>query len=245
MVGERASSFGEVAHRYDRYRPAPPTEAVEWLLPEHCDVAVDVGAGTGGLTRLLVQRVRHVIAVEPDPRMREVLGERSAGVEILAGRAEDLPVPDQSAQAVVASSAWHWVDPETAFPEAARVLRHGGVLGLCWNGADREVPWVARLLREGDAHDNRRHRHRRAVSVPEGVPFGPPETTVIRWARRFSAEELVGLAGTYSSVITLGPEARSAHLARIRALVDELPDVQRAGSVEVPMSCLCWRVVRL
>jgi SAM-dependent methyltransferase len=241
---DRAGSFGEVASSYDRFRPSPPRDAVEWLLPEDCRAVLDVGAGTGGLTRSLVGRVPHVVAVEPDPRMRRVLATRTPGAEVRAGRAEDLPVPDGAFDAVVASSAWHWVDPELAFPEVIRVLRPGGVLGLCWNGPDRRIPWVADLLQWSDADRRNTPRHHRSVEIPEGVPLGTPETSVFRWSRPFTPEELLGLATTYSSVITLAEEEREELLGRIRARLHEHPAIAQKGSLEVPLACLCWRSVR-
>jgi SAM-dependent methyltransferase len=82
---DRAMSFGAIADDYDRLRPQPLAEAVDWLLPDDCQTAVDVGTGTGLLTRALADRVAQVTAVEPDPRMRAVLRARSPGVRVLAG----------------------------------------------------------------------------------------------------------------------------------------------------------------
>ena len=67
---KRSGSFGEFASLYERYRPGPPIAAAEWMLPEGCRSVADLGAGTGALTRLLVDRVGEVIVVEPDDRMR-------------------------------------------------------------------------------------------------------------------------------------------------------------------------------
>ena len=106
----RATSFGLVAGDYDRLRPGPPDEALGCLVPADCDVAVEIGAGTGLFTRALQRRVRQVIAVEPDDRMRAVLAARSPGVRAVAGRGEAIPVPDASADGVFVSSAWHWLD---------------------------------------------------------------------------------------------------------------------------------------
>src|ERR1700730_17604231 len=96
---ERALSFGAVAGDYDRARPGPPPEAVSWLLPADCQTAVDLGAGTGLLSRALAGQAARVIAVEPDPRMRAVLRDRSPGVEVMAGTGEEIPLPDASADA--------------------------------------------------------------------------------------------------------------------------------------------------
>ena len=135
-------SFGAVAGDYDRLRPGPPPEAIDWLLPDRRDVVVDLAAGTGLLTRALAGKVRHVIAVEPDERMRSVLQERSADVEVLAGRGESIPLPDASADAVFVSSAWHWMDPRLAVPEIGRVLKDGGRFGVIWTGRRRDIEWL-------------------------------------------------------------------------------------------------------
>jgi SAM-dependent methyltransferase len=135
-------SFGAVAGDYDRLRPSPPPEAVDWLLPERRDVVVDLAAGTGLLTRALAGKVGRLIAVEPDERMRSVLQARSADVEILPGRGEDIPLPDASVDAVFVSSAWHWMDPALAVPEIGRVLRDGGRFGVIWTGRRRDIEWL-------------------------------------------------------------------------------------------------------
>jgi ubiquinone/menaquinone biosynthesis C-methylase UbiE len=142
----RALSFGAIAEDYDRFRPGPPRKIVDWVLPRQCEAAVDIGAGTGALTRELLRCVRHVIAVEPDPRMSAVLAARVPRASVVSGRAEELPLRDRSVDAVVGSSMWHWVDEARAAIEAARVLRPGGVLGLLWSGPDRSQGWLAELL---------------------------------------------------------------------------------------------------
>ncbi|HEX3925377.1 MAG TPA: class I SAM-dependent methyltransferase [Streptosporangiaceae bacterium] len=158
---ERSMSFGAIADDYNRLRPGPAPDAVDWLLPAGCQVAVDLAAGTGLLTRALAGRVPRVVAVEPDERMAAVLrasvaggtatgGTATGGTEVLPGRGEQIPLPDASADAVFVSSAWQWMDPDPAAREIARVLRDGGRFGLLWTGRDREVDWVRDLdaLRE-------------------------------------------------------------------------------------------------
>ena len=102
---QRANSFGQAAAEYERYRPGPPAEVVDWLLPTRADTVVDLGAGTGALTRLLVDRADRVIAVEPDERMRAVLAGEVRGVTAVEGRGESMPVEDGVADAVLASSS--------------------------------------------------------------------------------------------------------------------------------------------
>jgi SAM-dependent methyltransferase len=102
--------------------------ALEWILPGHVELAVDLGAGTGALTRLLIARANEVVAVEPDDRMRAVLVAEVPGATAVTGRGEDMPLPDGCADAVVASSSWHWMDPIPTLHEVGRVLKPNP----CW-----------------------------------------------------------------------------------------------------------------
>ncbi len=140
---EQATSFGAAAAAYERGRPPYPAEAIDWLLPPGAARVLDVGAGTGKLTRQLAQRGLDVLAVEPLAGMRDQLARAVPGVPVYPGTAEDIPLPDGSVDAVLAAQAWHWVDPVRAVPEVARVLVPGGQLGLAWNVRDERVDWVA------------------------------------------------------------------------------------------------------
>ena len=163
-------SFGAVAADYDRLRPSPPPEAVDWLLPDRRDVVVDLAAGTGLLTRALAGKAGHVIAVEPDERMRSVLQARSADVEVLPGRGESIPLPDASTDAVFVSSAWHWMDPSLAVPEIARVLRDGGRFGVIWTGRQRDIEWL-----HGDEWFSEAHAEAESRARPTARRAAPTE----------------------------------------------------------------------
>jgi SAM-dependent methyltransferase len=242
-----------VAADYNRYRPTPPAAALDWLLPAGAADVVDIGAGTGALTRLLVGRVSRVYAVEPDPRMRAVLAADSPTATALEGSGEAIPLPDHSADAVLAASAWHWMDADRAVPEIARVLRPGGRFGLLWNTPDRSVPWIADLgaVSRGEAGGERAaDRSARVgyraeqISLPDGAPFTGSTTILLRWERPIPVADLPGLFGTYSEVIVRPPAERAEILDRIAAAAAVHPDLAGRTEVALPMTCSCFRADR-
>lgn len=243
----RASSFGRVADDYDRLRPGPAAEALDWLVPPGCATAVDLGAGTGLFTRALHQKVADVIAVEPDERMRAVLTARSPGVRAVAGRGEDIGVPDASADALFVSSAWHWLDPDLAVPEIARVLRDGGRLGVLWTNRDHKAAWVAEadgLLRPPGTRETDGSRGRPLrFALPDGASFENVASASFAFTRTMTVDDAVAWLATYSSVI-IAPEAeRAAGLARTREAL--LARANPGGLVEIPMRSTCWRADRV
>ncbi len=216
-------------------------------MPAEVVDVLELGAGTGGLTRQLVRRHAHVRAVEPDDRMRAVLFERVPEAEIVAGQAEEIPAPASSFDAVIGASMWHWVDEARAIPEVARVLRPGGTFSLLWNGIDRSVDWVRSLWAGGKALNqdeqhrvDARRRARHEVHLDPDGPFLEPVREVIRWSRLMTPEDLVGMASTYSAVIVMDPDQRQEHLASMSRFLetDEVP--RHEGAIDVPMRCLCW-----
>jgi len=250
---ENATSFGSIAGSYDRVRPGPAPAAVGWLVRDGCAVAVDLAAGTGLFTRALRARAGQVIAVEPDERMRHVLAARSAGVRVLDGRAEDIPLPDGSADAVLVSHAWHWFDLERAVPEIARVLRDGGRLGVLWTSRDHEVGWVAgldviRSPREPRTRDEVMERLSRqhTVTMPAGAPFSAGEEASFGFERMISVDDTLDWLATASQVITADPAERTAGLARSRAALQaRAAGAGDTGLVTMPMRSWCWRADRL
>jgi SAM-dependent methyltransferase len=256
---ERSTSFGAIADDYDRLRPSPPDAAVDWLLPAHCQLVVDVAAGTGLLTRVLAGKVPQVVAVEPDSRMRAVLLARSPDVRVVEGRGEAIPLPDASADGVFVSSAWHWMDPELAIPEIGRVLRGGGRFGAIWTGRDRQAGWVreADWMRWGRADRDetaasadqgadqgapRTWSRRGEIALPDTGLFGNAETASFGFVRPMTISDMIGLLATYSAVITASPDDRAARLAHARASLEErFPD---GGEIDVPMRAWCWRADR-
>src|SRR5207253_2858226 len=197
---------------------------VDWILPTHVGRVVDLGAGTGALTRLLIDRADEVVAVEPDDRMRSVLTAEVPGARAVMGRGESMPLPDGYADAVLASSSWHWMDPIPTLHEVGRILVPGGILAALWSGPDPDGPFMVEaraLLAErsrGQAgaapgHDGEGEpdagefaraimgeadRPLPSLEIPAGVPFAQPEHEVFTWDVALNADELIGLLGTLS-----------------------------------------------
>lgn len=120
---------------YERGRPGYPDQVVDLAELAPSATVLELAAGTGKFTRQLVSRIAHVVAVEPDTGMRRLLVAGCPGVEAIAGTAEQIPLADDSVDAVFVAQAFHWFDNEAALTEIARVLRPGGALVVMWNVA--------------------------------------------------------------------------------------------------------------
>ena len=185
--------------------------------------------------------------------MRRVLEETVPEVRAVPGRGEAMPLPDRSADAVVAGSSWHWMDPVPALTEVGRVLVPGGILGALWSGPDPEGPFLERaralLAAGGDGAELGRalenpHRPEQVLSIPPGVPFGQPETATIRWELAMDADALVGLLGTFSWVILMDEASRAQLFETARRILREELSLSDAATVAVPYRSDVWRARR-
>jgi len=231
-------SFGGVAALYDQSRPSYPDAAVDWLIADGVQRVVDLGAGTGKLTRLLAARGLEVTAVEPSQGMREQLQAVLPQVETLEGSGEALPLPDGSVDAVLIAQAWHWVDVEPASVEVARVLRPGGYLGLVWNRRDKDVDWVAQLDNVTPEHTASDMDVRRP---PVAAPFTRFEHFETRWSNPLTPQGLVDLIASRSYVIVASPAERQRILDGVRRLTEQHPDLAGRAQFDMPYVTYCTR----
>jgi SAM-dependent methyltransferase len=226
-----ARAFELVPEVYERGRPEYPADAIAWLA-EKLDLragrtVLDLGAGTGKLTRALLPTGAHVIAVEPGEAMLGELRRVLPDVETLVGAAEAIPLGDGSVDAIAVGQAFHWFRHAEALPELHRVLRpHGGV-GLIWNARDRQSD-VSKLLEEfipsGRAAPGTWSDKLKASDL-----FGPVETQRFHFTQTLDADHLVDRLLSISFVAA-APEGKRLALERnVRALVAE-----RGGHVELP-----------
>jgi SAM-dependent methyltransferase len=225
---------------------------VHWYLPKRVDRVVDLGAGTGALSRLLIGRADEIVAVEPDDRMRAVLAADFPDVKAMKGTGEDMPIDDGSADAVLASSSWHWMDVEPTLREVQRVLKTGGLLGAMWSGPDPEGPFVAqaRALMTQDAGGGGGGmstfladaiRPSSTLEIPNGFGFGEPQRETFTWMMGLTADELIGLLATFSWVINLPHDERETLFAQARRLLMEFLGVEGDVTVDVDFRCEAWR----
>jgi len=237
---ERAASFARVADAYEQARPGYPADAVLWLAGETpCDV-VDLGAGTGKLTRSLAALGHHVVAVEPLGEMLDRLRAAVPGVTAVAGSAESMPLPDGAADVVACAQAFHWFDQEPALAEIARVLRPGGRLALVWNVRDERVPWVSEL---SDAMVGRTGVDRGAAApIEQSGLYGPVEHATFEHTQTVDRDALRALVLSRSYCAVLPEEERAPILGRVDRLFDEHA---RDGLLTLPYVVECFRAERL
>ncbi|HUZ15551.1 MAG TPA: methyltransferase domain-containing protein [Gaiellaceae bacterium] len=217
-------SFGRVAEHYERARPPYADVAVDWAI-ERLGLGagarvLDLAAGTGRLTRALVERGLDVVAVEPDDGMRAVLVQAVPGVEARAGGAEDIPLPDASVDAVTVGQAFHWFETGHALAEMHRVLRPGGGFALLWNQFNHDDPLlgpVDEFLRARRPSDARRSSWRDRY---DGRGFGPLEEHVFDQERPMSVDEVVAWVASTSPVIAAPAEEQLEIEAAVRRLAD-------------------------
>jgi SAM-dependent methyltransferase len=233
----QAASFGVAAVSYERSRPGYPAMALDWLLPPGARRVLDLGAGTGQLTRLLVARGLEVTAVEPSSKMREQLAHSTVDATVLAGSAENIPVPGASMDTVLVAQAWHWVDHQRGIPEVARVLIPGGRIGLLWNVRDERVPWVARL----GAIMYQYTRQEGNTTPTVFAPFENIEHYEVSWTYRLSPAQLVELVASRSYVITLPDHQRQDLLADVAEFLAAEPALAGKPYVDLPYVTQCTR----
>jgi SAM-dependent methyltransferase len=233
---DRSLSFGSAAAAYERGRPSYPPEAIDWLLPRGARQVLDLGAGTGKLTTRLVERGLDVVAVDPIPDMLELLSASLPETRALLGTAEEIPLEDNSVDAVLVAQAWHWVDPERAIPEVARVLRPGGRLGLVWNTRDERLGWVRELGRIiGSDGDGRRFD----VELPE--PFIERARHQVEWTNYLTPQALIDLVASRSYCNTSPTEVRTQTLDQVRELLSTHPALANSTGLAMPYVTVCIR----
>lgn len=249
-LSERARlgrTFGATAEDYERGRPPWPEAAVErvaaalGLGPD--STVVDLGAGTGKLSRLLAGRFARVVAVEPAAEMRALLAARLPQVEALEGTAEQIPLPGGAADAILVGDAFHWFDGRAAIAEFTRVLGAAGGIALLWKKpdgpSDPPLPEAARALaraaiaRGGEPGGPRVERGEWREPFARSA-FGELHGAEIPYEYTTDRDGIVANLMSISSIAGLPAGDRQDLRARVRELIPE-------GSYRQPMlAVLYW-----
>ena len=233
---------------YDSVRPAYPDEAVAALIDAARRArgasetgrggplrAADIGAGTGKMSELLARGGLLVDAVEPSEAMR-AQASSVEGVTWHDGVAEETGLPNDVYDIVVFAQSWHWMDPERAGLEAARILAPGGVLAIVWNQMAVSIPWVHRLtriMRSGDVHRPDR-------PPTPGGGFAPMTLTQVAWEDRMTPEEILTLGTTRSSYIRSSEAGRARMQENLRWYLYEHLGYAPGELVTIPYATLVW-----
>jgi SAM-dependent methyltransferase len=233
-----ALSFGSVADAYDRARPSYPREAVEWLIGRRGATVVELGAGTGKLTDVLLALGHDVLATDPLDEMLQHLRLRHPDARVVTAPAEQIPAATRSVDVAVAAQAFHWFDAEAALREVARVLKPEGRIGLMWNVRDERVPWVRKLGaiagRSGQDEDPT------DTLVGSGL-FGYVEHESFRHWQPLRKPELRELVLSRSGVAVMDPMARDRVLRKVDELFDEYD--RGPDGLLLPYVTHCYRAV--
>ena len=235
---DRALSFAAVADAYDRARPSYPMAAAEWLTGRVPSTVVELGAGTGKFTDLLVTLGHDVLATDPLDEMLAHLRLRHPELRVATAPAEQIPAATRSVDTVVAAQSFHWFDHERALREVARVLKPEGRIALVWNQRDERVPWVRKL---GELISGQEQDVDPSDVLVGSRHFGYVEETAFRHWQPLRRGELRDLALSRSNVAVLDPSAQE----RLLRMVDELFDAYSRGpdGLLLPYVARCFRAV--
>lgn len=220
----------EAVAAYERARPSFPVAAVDFVVEtlrlEAGTRLVDLGAGTGKLTRLLADSGAEVIGMEPVDEMRKVFAENLPASALVGAVAEALPFRPGTVDAVVAAQAFHWFDGPRALTEIAAVLREGGRLALVWNSRDETVPWVRRLSElvepyRGDVPAQTSLDWKLAFDTD--AEFSGLRHVEFGYSHELGIEGIVDRIASTSFIAALPEGERLRLLDRVRALAAEEP----------------------
>jgi len=233
---EAQRGFQAGAAAYERGRPGYPREAIEWLVrqlslaPER--TVLDIGAGTGKLTRELVATGAQVVAIEPVPAMREQLERAVAAARAVDGTAEALPVGDESVDAITVAQAFHWFDVPRALAEFHRVLRPAGRFVLIWNRRNLDQPLHREISAIIEPYHGDTPRHQRGAWRPpldSSALYTPVAELEVPYEQELDIEGVVDRVGSTSFIAALPEPEREDVLGRVRALAAGWAEPVRLG----------------
>jgi len=242
-----AAGFSAGADDYERGRPTYPADAVAVLARElgigPGARVLDLAAGTGKLTRRLLELDADLVAVEPVTAMRGQLQAILPDIAVLDGLGEAIPVPDGSIEVVTVAQAFHWFDAPAALAEIARVLQPGGRLALLWNERDERTAWVDEMSRIIRWHERTVSRYQNAdwaAVVAADGRFGPLQERTVSWDQPMTRQLQADRVRSISYIAAMPTAQRERLAADVVALV-----ARREEPFPLPYTCrVQWAVLR-
>jgi SAM-dependent methyltransferase len=233
---QASRSFDRVALDYEQYRPTYPDSLIDRIqtrtpLPHDARI-LEVGSGTGKATELFVSRDYAVTCIEPGENLAAVAAEKFKGqpVEIVTTSFEDWLGEAETYDLIFSAQAWHWIDPKVGYAQAARLLKPTGSLALIWHMTPQQNSPVSAEIEEAykrlapgmakDEDDTEAVIQKRIDEITNSGYFGEIATHRIRWSRRYTAAEHIGLLGTYSDHIALPENERERLYAALTEVID-------------------------
>jgi len=235
MIASMAANY---AHRVDEYvagRPGYPIELVSDLPP--ANTIIELGAGTGKLTRLLALTNKLVIAVEPIEQMAaRIQSDCPANVEVRIGTAEAIPVTDNAAELVCAATAFHWFDYARATREIIRVLKQDGTMALVWNIRNERAPWVAAFCKliDGYAGNTPRRASGEWRAIFHDIRFEYLGTKRYAWSHAMPPRALVDRALSTSFIAALTPSEQKHVCDQVLDIVENDPALVGKDEIQFP-----------
>ncbi len=230
--------FTGKAGYYDKYRPKYAGQAIELLKKELSkdDIAADIGAGTGILTRQLIDAGIKVIAVEPNPDMREKLIKNVPEARIIDASAENTGIREHSVKLVTAGTAAHWFDPMKFREECRRILTADGKAALLWNNEDRSDPFVKKLKSVGSEFLNGERPVKKEYGF-EKVFYAKYETYTFTNDLKLNSDEFIGNRLSRSYAPRPDDNGYEAFIAALKAFFEEN---SAGGIITIPNITQCY-----
>jgi SAM-dependent methyltransferase len=247
MIATAAKGFARRVSEYEAGRPEYPEALLDDLSLAEARAVLDLGAGTGKFTRVLAGRLAEMkggraaalYAVEPVKEMAERLAGLGLPVELRAGSAEAIPLPDGAVDLVCCAQSFHWFDYEPASAAIHRVLAQGGHLALIWNIRDERVPWVAALTKLFDhyAGNVRRYASGAWRRILEDARFRLVRTSHHDFHYPMGRTGLYDRVFSTSFIAALPASEQAAVRARVDRLMADHPEILASGTIQFPYVC--------
>ena len=237
---EAVAGFDSGADAYERGRPEYPHDAIAFLI-EHLRLTpgatvLDIGAGTGKLSRLLLKSKARVIGLEPTAGMRRKFAQVLPDAEIVGGVAESIPMRTCSIDAACAGQAFHWFANSRALTEIHRVLKPRGRFGIIWNVRELTAEWMRDLWRIVEKHEGDVPRHRHGTWKPALEAFPHLEKIAERsfpFSQTGDIAMMLDRIGSISFIAKLSSATRAKVFGEVRELLATHPETREHSQIEL------------